>query len=278
MSDPQLTQQIRIDVERALQEDIGSGDITAALIPASQTSQASIISREAGVICGTDWVNSVFLALDNNCQIKWHYQDGASITANTTLCEISGNARALLSGERTALNFLQTLSGTATLAREYADAVTDIATTILDTRKTIPGLRIAQKYAVKCGGCENHRIGLYAAYLIKENHICATGSIAQAVQQARQLAADRIVEVEVENLDELQQALDANADIILLDNFSLDMLREAVTINAGKAKLEASGNVSLRTVRAIAATGVDFISSGELTKNVRSLDLSMRFA
>jgi len=277
VTEPQLAQQIHDDVARALEEDIGSGDITAALIPSQHTSHATIISREPGVLCGSDWANAVFKKLDSDCDLKWHYHDGDHIAANTLLCELSGNARALLSGERAALNFLQTLSGTATLAKKYAEAIAGSTATILDTRKTIPGLRAAQKYAVKCGGGENHRMGLYDAYLIKENHIHAAGSIQSAVAQARQNHADKKIEVEVESMDELQQAIDAQADIVLLDNFSLDDLRQAVSLTAQRAKLEASGNVSLNTVNAIAATGVDYISSGELTKHLHCLDLSMRF-
>lgn len=265
------------NVKNALAEDIGSGDITALLIPADQQAQAKIITRENCIFCGKAWVEEVFRQLDPEVRITWHLNDGDMASANSTLFELSGSARSLLTGERTALNFVQTLSGTATVSHHYAQLVKHTQVKLLDTRKTIPGLRNAQKYAVTCGGGHNHRIGLYDAFLIKENHIAACGSITNAVNTAHEIAPGKPVEVEVENLDELQQALTAGADIIMLDNFSLDDMRMAVGINAGRAKLEASGNVTEATLPEIAATGVDFISIGALTKHCRAVDLSMRF-
>lgn len=277
MSPPELTTVIHDDVCRALAEDIADGDITAALIPEQAISSATVISREEAILSGQAWFNDVFQQLDSRVQVNWQVSDGQAISANQTLCTLTGPSRALLSGERSALNFLQTLSATATCAHQYARAVEGTGAKILDTRKTIPGLRQAQKYAVTCGGCHNHRFGLFDAYLIKENHIAAAGSIANAVAQARQQHRDKPVEVEVEDLQQLQQALDAGCDTIMLDNMTLDQLSQAVTINNGRAKLEASGNVSLTTVRAIAETGVDYISTGELTKHIHAIDLSMRF-
>lgn len=277
MSFEHLTIHVQRDVQRALEEDVGSGDITASLIPQDQTSQATIISRENAVLCGTAWADAVFRTLDPDCRIHWHKQDSDTINENDLLCEIEGLSRALLTGERSALNFLQTLSGTASTARKYAAAVAHTNVKVLDTRKTIPGLRVAQKYAVECGGCHNHRVGLFDAYLIKENHILAAGSIASAIQLARQINPDVLVEVEVESLDELQQALAASSDIILLDNFDRRQLKKAVAQNKGQAKLEASGNVTLKTIAGIAETGVDYISSGELTKHIHAVDFSMRF-
>lgn len=271
-------QQIAHQVAEALAEDIGSGDLTAALIPAQTSATATVISREAAVLCGQAWVEAVFAQLDPNIAIRWHAADGDSLQAGQLICELRGSARALLSGERCALNFLQTLSGTATQAKRYVEAVAGTGVRILDTRKTLPGLRLAQKYAVRCGGASNHRVGLYDGILIKENHIQAAGGIAVAVTQARQLAADLPLEVEVENMDELRQALTAGADAVLLDNMDNHQLREAVAINAGQARLEASGGVNLSTIRAIAETGVDDISVGELTKHLHAIDLSMRFA
>ena len=265
------------DVARALAEDIGSGDLTAALIPAQAQAKATVISREAAVLCGSAWFTAVFEQLDPNMSITWQAQDGERIVPDQLLCTMHGAARALLTGERSALNFLQLLSGTATIARRYADAVAGSAATILDTRKTLPGLRRAQKYAVRCGGCQNHRIGLFDAVLIKENHILAAGSISNAIRQARQLHPQVKLEVEVENLHELEEALSAQPDIVLLDNFTPELLAQAVRITQGRAKLEASGNVNLQTVRSIAASGVDYISVGALTKDVRAVDLSMRF-
>jgi len=275
--DSDLYDVIRNDARRALEEDIGSGDITAALIPDSQQSTATVISREDAVICGVDWFNEVFNQLDPAIIVQWQVADGDIVISEQILCTIEGPSRALLSGERAALNFLQTLSATASVSADYARLVIGKNTRILDTRKTIPGLRRAQKYAVTCGGCHNHRIGLYDAYLIKENHIAAAGSITNAIKIARSLNADKKIEVEVENIAEVKEALSATADILLLDNFTLEMLREAVALNNSQATLEASGNVTLETVPAIAETGVDTISTGELTKHVRAIDLSMRF-
>ena len=272
-----LDQQILRAAHAALEEDVGSGDVTARLIPEDARGRAHVISREAAVLCGTAWFNAVFQCLDEAVQVHWEAHDGDAVAPDQLLCRLEGPARALLTGERSALNFLQTLSGTATLARRYADAVAGLPVRILDTRKTIPGLRLAQKYAVRTGGCHNHRSGLHDGILIKENHIAAAGSLGAAVQAARALGTDLAVEVEVEDLDQVREALAAGADILLLDNFSLPDLRAAVTLTAGRAKLEASGGVNLETVRAIAATGVDFISVGGLTKDLRALDLSLRF-
>ena len=272
----ELLNEIKQSVTHALAEDVGAGDITAQLIPAEAISEARVISREAATVCGIDWVNEVFAQLDANVDITWHVKDGDRVEADQLLCELTGSSRSLLTGERTALNFLQSLSGTASLAQRYADIVAGLAVKILDTRKTIPGLRLAQKYAVTCGGCFNHRTGLYDGILIKENHIIAAGSIAAAVRQARALST-LPVEVEVENLGEVEQALAAQADILLLDNFTLEQLSQAVDLNQDQAKLEASGGVSLQTLRAIAETGVDYISVGGLTKDIKAVDLSMRF-
>lgn len=264
-------------VSHALQEDIGDGDITAALIPAAQQARARVIAREAAIVCGSAWVEQVFQQLDDSVIIDWQCRDGDAVGADQTLFEISGPARSLLTGERTALNFLQLLSGTATICHSYAQRVSHTPVKLLDTRKTIPGLRNAQKYAVTCGGCFNHRIGLYDAFLIKENHIAACGSIAAAISTARQQAPGKPVEVEVENADELEQALTAGADIVMLDNFSFSQMREAVARNNGQAKLEASGNIDDSTLLPTAETGVDYISIGALTKHCRAIDLSMRF-
>jgi nicotinate-nucleotide pyrophosphorylase (carboxylating) len=268
--------QVRANVRAALAEDIGSGDITAALIPVANRATARIITREDGVLCGTAWVDEVFAQLDPAVTIAWRAADGDRIAAGNTLFEIDGPARSLLTGERTALNFLQLLSGTATICQHYAALVSGTGVRLLDTRKTIPGLRLAQKYAVSCGGCHNHRIGLFDAFLIKENHISACGGIAAAVAAARSHAPDKPVEVEVESLDELRQALAANCDRVMLDNFSPDQLVSAVALNSGQLELEASGNVTEKTLRAIAETGVDYISIGALTKDCKALDLSMR--
>jgi nicotinate-nucleotide pyrophosphorylase (carboxylating) len=268
---------VNTDVRNALKEDIGSGDLTASLIPEKAIATATIISREAATISGIPWVNTVFEQIDSNIQCVWQVQDGDKVTPDTLLCTLTGNARNLLIGERTALNFLQTLSGTATLVRQYTDTVIGIDVQILDTRKTIPGLRIAQKYAVRCGGGVNHRVGLYDGILIKENHILAAGSIAAAIQAAQQLNTGIPVEVEVENEEELKQTLAAKADIILLDNFAVPALKKAVALTQGQALLEASGGINLNTLRGIAETGVDRISIGALTKDIRALDLSMRF-
>jgi nicotinate-nucleotide pyrophosphorylase (carboxylating) len=264
-------------VRAALAEDVGTGDRTAALIPADATGGAHVVSREAAVLCGTAWVDEVFRQLDPRVAIDWLACDADAIVPGQTLCRLAGPARSLLTGERAALNFLQTLSGTATLARRWANAVAGTGARILDTRKTIPGLRLAQKYAVTCGGCHNHRVGLYDAVLIKENHIAAAGSVTAALQAAQREAAGLEVEIEVETLDQLYEALAAGARRVLLDNFPRERLREAVAITAGRARLEASGGVTLETVRAIAETGVDDISVGALTKDVRAVDLSMRF-
>ena len=272
-----LDEQLLHTVRSALVEDIGSGDISAELIPADRQAQATVTSREQAIVCGMAWFNAVFAELDSTIRIDWHVRDGDAVAAGEALCTLSGPARALLSGERTALNFLQTLSATATLARRYADAVSGLPTRILDTRKTLPGLRSAQKYAVRTGGCTNHRHGLYDAYLIKENHIAAAGSITEAVMQARRNNPAVLLEVEVENETQLEEALQAGADRLLLDNHSLSALKEAVDTVAGCVELEASGNVTLDNVRDIALTGVDFISTGSLTKNIKAIDLSMIF-
>ena len=269
-------EQIRANVLAALAEDVGDGDITAQLIPADNRSRGRVITREEGVLCGSAWVDAVFDEVNPDIKISWHKRDGDSLAAGDTLFDFSGPARGLLTGERAALNFLQLLSGTATRCRRYAELVAGTGAKLLDTRKTIPGLRVAQKYAVTCGGCHNHRIGLFDAYLIKENHINACGGIAQAVATARNHAPEKPVEVEVENLEELELALQAGADRIMLDNFSLQNLREAVAINNARAELEASGNVTDKTLRPIAETGVDYISIGALTKYCKALDLSMR--
>lgn len=264
-------------VKLALAEDVGDGDRTAALIPETAQAQAQVVCRESAVLCGTPWFGAVFDQLGNNVRLDWRASDGDSVEPDQVICALSGPARTLLTGERTALNFLQMLSGTATLARRYAHAVAGTGTTVLDTRKTIPGFRQAQKYAVRCGGCGNHRLGLFDAVLIKENHIMAAGSITQAVTTARHLNPGVTVEVEVENLDELQEALQVQPNVIMLDNFALDTLRQAVAITAGRSKLEVSGNVSIEHIAAIAATGVDYISVGALTKDIRAVDFSMRF-
>ena len=264
------------EIRRFLAEDVGSGDVTALIIPENTGALATVITRENIIVCGRDWFEAVFTTLDPRCEVIWQVKEGQRVLAGTQLCRLNGPARSLLTGERTALNLLQTLSGTATLCRQYADAVAGTGTVVLDTRKTIPGLRKLQKYAVKVGGCENHRFGLYDGILIKENHIVAAGSIAQAVQRARELKTGLSVEVEVESLAELHQALDAGADIVLLDNFPLEWLRKSVEIGAGRALLEASGNIELSNIRQIAETGVDRISIGSLTKNLQAVDLSMR--
>jgi nicotinate-nucleotide pyrophosphorylase (carboxylating) len=264
-------------VTTALQEDVGSGDLTTQLIPADRAARASVITREDAVLCGTAWFDEVFRQIDSRARVTWSARDGDRVRADQQLCALEGAARSLLTGERTALNFLQMLSATATVTRKYADAVAGTKCRILDTRKTIPGLRVAQKYAVRCGGGTNHRIGLFDAILVKENHIAAAGSIAGAVAEARRLNSQVLLEVEVENLTQLREALDARVDRVLLDNFSLDQMREAVKVTNGRTQLEASGNVSLETLRGVAETGVDFISVGGLTKHVRAVDLSMRF-
>jgi nicotinate-nucleotide pyrophosphorylase (carboxylating) len=288
---------IRLAVKIALEEDLGyqdegfsgknqtpdkaSADITAQLIPADRYAHASLITREEGVFCGKAWAEQVFNQLGGEVALHWHVDDGDLLVPNQLLCELSGPARAILTGERTAMNFIQTLSGVATLTKRYTDKIATTNTKLLDTRKTIPGLRTAQKYAVTCGGGKNHRIGLFDAFLIKENHIMACGGIAQAISKARELYPDKLVEVEVENILELQQALEAGSDVIMLDNFDVTMMIEAVELNkrlpdAQQAKLEVSGNVTLETIGHFAKTGVDYISVGALTKHLRALDLSLR--
>lgn len=271
-----LVEDIRISAARLLAEDVGPGDITAQLIPENQWATAQVISREEGVLCGVAWVDELFRRLDRHVTLTWHAADGDALNADQVFLELEGPARSLLTGERAALNLLQTLSGTASRVRHYVQRVADTGVRLLDTRKTLPGLRLAQKYAVTCGGGHNHRIGLYDAFLIKENHIAACGSIAAAVKEARNIAKDLAVEVEVENFDELDQALEAQADIVMLDNFSLEELRQAMRITDKRATLEASGNVDESTLEAIAGTGVDCISIGALTKDVKAIDLSMR--
>ncbi|RAU16681.1 carboxylating nicotinate-nucleotide diphosphorylase [Nitrincola tibetensis] len=273
MIQPTIAQQ----VSDALREDIGSGDITAELIPAGDQALARIITREDMVVCGVAWVNEVFRQVDEALQVEWQVNDGDQVAAGSTLFEVKGSARALLTAERTALNFLQTLSGTATLSHSYAKRVEGTDVTLLDTRKTLPGLRLAQKYAVACGGCANHRIGLYDAFLIKENHIHACGGVTQAIQTARLNHPGKPVEVEVETFAQLTEALSAQADIIMLDNFSVDDMKKAVQLTSGRAKLEASGNITDDTLLQFAQTGVDYISIGALTKHCRAIDLSMRF-
>lgn len=277
-----LAEEINRNVDAALSEDIGTGDLTASLVPGDRQVKATVISRQAGVLCGQDWFDQCVLRLDPQARITWQLADGERIAPNQLLCEIEGNGRALLSAERSALNFLQLLSAVASKARLYADEIAGTKAQVVDTRKTLPGLRIAQKFAVRCGGGGNHRLALWDAILIKENHILAAGGIPQAMTAARQIAANaagrcKFIQIEVESLAELESALAAGATMILLDNFSLEMMRQATLSNAGRAVLEASGNVSLETIREIAETGVDRISVGALTKDVKALDLSMRF-
>ncbi len=264
-------------VSKALDEDIGQGDITAQLIPADAVANAKVLCREQAIVCGAPWVKEVFRQVDHRVNVECLLQDGDAVRANQIVLNLSGPARSLLTGERCALNFLQTLSATATTSRYYADLVKHTAVKLLDTRKTLPGLRTAQKYAVTHGGCFNHRMGLFDAFLIKENHIAACGSVTKAVAIAKQLKTGKTVEVEVENLEQLQEAIKAGADIIMLDNFQLDALQKAVSLSRGKAKLEASGGINKDTIVAVAETGVDFISLGTLTKDCHSVDLSMRF-
>jgi nicotinate-nucleotide pyrophosphorylase (carboxylating) len=276
---PSLQEDITRIVTETLREDVGDGDITAELIPAEQRSNATIITREDCILAGQAWVNEVFSQLDSNVLITWHANDGDTVKANSTLFELAGSARSLLTGERAALNFLQLLSATATISQHYANLVKHTSVQLLDTRKTIPGLRTAQKYAVTCGGCYNHRIGLFDAFLIKENHIAACGGITQSITTAKNNHPNKPVEVETENLEEFYEALNAQADIIMLDNFSLDDMRTAVAFNkdnGSKAKLEASGGITQKTLVSIAETGVDFISIGALTKDCKAVDLSMR--
>ena len=267
---------ISANVRAALTEDVGTGDLSAQLVPAAQTARARVITREHAIVCGQAWVNEVFRQLDPEVMVTWHCADGEAVAPNQTLFELSGRARSLLTGERAALNFLQLLSGTATRCRQFADLIQGLPARLLDTRKTIPGLRIAQKYAVSCGGCHNHRIGLYDAFLIKENHIAACGSISAAIRTAREQAPGKPVEVEVETMAQLAEALEARADSVMLDNFDLQQMREAVAFTAGRTVLEASGGVNESTLRAIAETGVDYLSIGTLTKDCKAIDLSMR--
>ena len=278
-----LEEVVTTDVTRALSEDVRGGDLTASLIPASARGRARVVAREAGVIAGSAWFDRCFTELDPDCEVFWHVEDGEGVSENTQLCEISGNARAMLTAERTALNFLQTMSAIATLTRKYVTAVIGTKAKILDTRKTMPGLRMASKYAVHVGGGHNHRIGLFDGILIKENHIMAAGGVHPALKAAFALVqhgapAETMIEIEVETLDQLSQALDGGAKLILLDNMNNTQLREAVKLANGRAELEASGGVCLQTIRAIAETGVDRISIGALTKDIRALDLSMRFS
>jgi len=264
------------DVERAFAEDIGSGDATADLLPAEARARATLTCREDAVLAGIPWFEACFRQLDPAVTIDWHAGDGQAVKAGSVICRLTGNARALVSAERSALNFLQLLSATATTTARHVAALGATGTRLLDTRKTVPGLRLAQKYAVRCGGGYNQRIGLYDAMLVKENHIIAAGGIAATVEAARRLHPDLLLEVEVESLDELTQALDAGVDRVLLDNFDLTMMRQAVALTAGRAALEVSGNVDLSTLPAIGQTGVDFVSVGALTKHVQAIDLSLR--
>jgi nicotinate-nucleotide pyrophosphorylase (carboxylating) len=273
-----LQQYIRDEIKLALAEDVGNGDISAMLIDESQQLKLQLLVREDAVLCGTAWFDEVFRQCTNTAELNWSARDGDRVIADSVLCKISGPARALLTAERTALNFLQTLSGTATTTRSYADKIQHTACRVLDTRKTIPHLRRAQKYAVQCGGGINHRTGLFDAYLIKENHLAASGSIRAAVERGRELQPDCFLEVEVEDLDQLQQAIDARVDRVLLDNFSIDSMKQAVELNHKRIQLEASGNITEQSLLAIAETGVDFISIGALTKHLRAIDFSLRFA
>jgi nicotinate-nucleotide pyrophosphorylase (carboxylating) len=268
---------IEENVFNALKEDVGDGDITAELIPHDNISLATVICREACVFCGLDWFEETYRQIDEGILIDWCVDDGEEIEAGQIICTISGSSQNIVTGERVALNFVQTLSATATVSARYAEKVSDTSTRVLDTRKTIPGLRMAQKYAVSCGGCENHRIGLFDAYLIKENHINACDGIKNAVDEARFHNPELQVEVEVENMDELQQAIDAGADRVLLDNFDIAMLQQAVELCRGKIISEASGNITIDNINEVARTGVDYISTGALTKDVKAIDLSMRF-
>lgn len=276
LNNPQFQADLKGSVSQALDEDIRDGDITAMLIPVENLANATVITREQAIICGQSWVDEVFRQLDSSVQIEWLVHDGDEVQPNQAIFNLKGSARSLLTGERTALNFLQTLSGTATAAHQYAKLVEGTDIKILDTRKTIPGLRLAQKYAVKVGGCHNHRIGLYDAFLIKENHIAACGGIKPAVLKAREIAPEKLIEVEVENLIELQEALNADTDIVMLDNFSPKMIQQAISINVGKAKLEVSGNLEANNLASKAIKGVDYLSSGSLTKHCKAVDFSMR--
>jgi nicotinate-nucleotide pyrophosphorylase (carboxylating) len=279
LADSDLAPHILANVATALKEDMCGGDLTAQLIPEHAQAQASVLTRQNMVLCGIQWFESCFRTLDSNCEIHWRHREGEVIQANQTLCEIRGKARALLTAERTALNFLQLLSATSTITRLYVDTLAGLKAKIMDTRKTLPGLRMAQKYAVRVGGGHNQRIGLFDGILIKENHILAAGGIRPALEAAYKLAPQNTtIQIEVEDINELAEALNAGAKLILLDNFDLDAMRAAVALNDGRAELEASGGINLQTVRAIAETGVDRISIGGLTKDVQAVDLSMRFA
>jgi len=273
----ELYQLIINQAANALDEDVGSGDISAELIDAGVWLETELLVREEAVLCGCQWFDEVFRQCDEKITTRWHAGDGERITANSVVCEVSGPARGLLTAERSALNFLQTLSGTATLTRTYSDQIKHTRCRILDTRKTIPQLRVAQKYAVLCGGGSNHRIGLFDAFLIKENHLVASGGIAKAVARAREMHPDKFLEVEVENLEQLQQVIDAEVERALLDNFSLDDMKRAVELNHQRIELEASGNIEEDNLLQIAASGVDFISIGALTKNLRAIDFSLRY-
>ena len=273
----ELSKIIELNVIHALNEDIGTGDITVQLIPEGATLEVKLICRESAILCGADWFNLSFLKMDPDIQIEWLVTDGEQMKTDQTVCKLKGHARSILSAERTALNFLQTLSATATITHQYQKLISKTSCRILDTRKTIPNLRIAQKYAVRCGGGMNHRTGLYDAFLLKENHLAACGDMASAVVIARKLNPRVLLEVEVENLQQLQQAIDCQVDRVLLDNFTLDMFHEAVKINKGALQLEASGDITLQNIVDVANTGVDYISIGALTKHVRAIDFSLRF-
>lgn len=280
MTSPDM-QAIREQVANALIEDLGgelnaANDITANLINEDVSAKATIITREDCVVCGVAWVNQAFALIDESVEVNWHVADGDNVSADTVLVSLEGSARAILTAERTALNFLQTLSATATVTSFYAKLLSNSATKILDTRKTLPGLRFAQKYAVRCGGGQNHRVGLFDAFLIKENHIFSCGGIDKAVQRAKEMMPGKLVEVEVENIDELQQAMQAGADIVMLDNFTNEQIQQAVSINSGQCKLEVSGNITNERLASLATLGVDYISSGALTKHVQAIDLSLR--
>lgn len=272
-----LASAIREDVERALAEDVGTGDVTAMLVPESERAHARVVTREPSVLCGAAWFMECFRRVDGEIEIRWNARDGDQLVRDQVVCEIAGRARSLLTAERSGLNFLQTLSAVATKTRAFVDAIAGTKAQILDTRKTLPGLRHALKYAVRCGGGTNHRMGLYDGVLIKENHIASAGGIGSALAQARKLAPDIPTQIEVESIGQLREALAAGAKLILLDNFDLATFREAVRVTAGRAILEASGGINLETVRAVAETGVDRISIGSLTKDIRAIDLSMRF-
>jgi len=272
-----LPDDVTAAVRQALEEDVGSGDVTASLVAADARVSASLVCREPAVLCGTAWFDETFRQLDGDIAVRWQARDGDTVTSGDIVCTLTGPAAPVLTGERTAINFLQLLSGTATTARSYADAVAGTPTRVLDTRKTLPGLRLAQKYAVRCGGCTNHRIGLFDAVLIKDNHIASAGSIAAVLAAARRENPDLSVEVEVTNLAELDEALDGGADVVMLDNFERGDIAEAVKRARDRAELEISGNVAIEDLAALAATGVDYISVGALTKNVRAIDFSMRF-